>query len=189
MHVHWKRLQLKTNQQEVLLCPHDEIKQPWTISPTVIHAKKRLWEPGPSVRECCIARGKGLAISAWWWEVEQRFNELMTHGLPDAHVTQVLRWQIDVIEELLEEAVPKPSAVERQRYIWYRDDLGLVREVTEPPGFRQLGLSWPCTKETLDKRWRQLAQTTHPDKGGSVQEFNAYTQAYRAAKSVFESHP
>jgi hypothetical protein len=189
MNVHWKRLQLKTNHQEVVLCPHDEIKQPWTLSPTVVHQKKNLWKPGPPIRECCIARGKGLAIAAWWWEVEQRFNELLTVGLPDAQVTQVLRWQVDVIEQLLEETVPKPSKTQRQRYIWYREDLNLVREVPDPPGFRQLGLSWPCTKEDLEKRWRELAHTTHPDKGGSAQEFHTVSQAYRTAKSVFESRP
>ncbi len=188
MHVLWKRLQLKTNHQEVIVCPHEE-KRPWTISPTVVHQKKALWKPGPAVRECCIARGKGLALAAWWWEVEQRFNELLTVGLPDEHVTQVLRWQVDAVEELLEETVPKPSAIERQRYIWYREDLGLTREIKNPPGFKQLGLKWPCTKEALESRWKELALKNHPDKGGRSIDFFTFHQAYKAAKGVFEKQP
>jgi hypothetical protein len=190
MKVHWTRTQLAYNEeQEVRLCPHDEIARPWVLSPSVVHQKRVLWEPGPSIRECCIKRAEGLAIAAWWWEAELRFQELLTQGLPDAHTTQVLQWQARDIMLLLEEMVPRPTKGKLQQYIYYREDLGLTRTVPTPPAIKQLGLEWPCTKEDLDKRWRKLAQTTHPDRGGNPQEFTAYTQAYLVAKKAFESHP
>lgn len=188
MHLRWRRQQLRTNHQKVILCPHEEIQRPWTLAPSLVHQGKTVWSPGPSIRECCISRGKGLAIAAWWWEVEQRYAEVRAGTLGE-RLTRILQWQLDSIESLLEETVPKPSAVQRQRYIEYREDLGLVRVALDPPGFRQLGLSWPCTKEKLDKRWRELAQATHPDKGGNAQDFHTYTQAYRTAKNAFEGRP
>lgn len=188
MHVRWRRQQLRTNYQEVVLCPHEEVARPWVVSPTVVHEGRALWQPGGPIRECCITQGKGLALAAWWWEVEQRTKELLTAGLADAHVTEVLRWQVDAIEELLEEVVPKPTKLERQRYIWYREDLGLERKMKDPPGFKKLGLVWPCTREVLDVRWKEVAKATHPDRGGSPAEFHAFMTAYNLAKKAFEKH-
>jgi hypothetical protein len=186
MKVAWTRHQLRTNYQEVVLCPHD-VARPWVKAPVILHRGRRLWQPGGSIRECCIARGKGLAIAAWWWEVEQRFKDLLTVGLPDAHVTEVLRWQLDVIEEELEEVVPKPTQSERQHYIWYREDLGLERKLKDPPGFKDLGLKWPCTRAELDARWRELVRINHPDrKKGDPTDFLNMSRAYKTAKAAFE---
>jgi hypothetical protein len=112
---------------------------------------------------------------------------LLTVGLPDAHVTEVLRWQLDVIEEELEEVVPKPTQSERQHYIWYREDLGLERKLKDPPGFKDLGLKWPCTRAELDARWRELVRTNHPDrKKGDPTDFLNMSRAYKTAKAAFE---
>lgn len=189
MHIRWSRQQLRKNKQTEVVCPHEHIQRPWTTSPVIVHQGKALWRPGPSIRECCITRGKGIAIAAWWWEVEQRFEELQRVGLPDPDVTESLRSQLDLIEEMLEETVPKPSRTERQRYIWYREDLGLTRQQSklDPPGFKQLGLAWPCTREELDKRWKLLARQAHPDfNNGNADEFKMLSQAYRSAKAAFE---
>lgn len=190
MYVRWYRQQLRSNRQtEEILCPHDHIKQPWVTSPAVVHREgqktRTLWRPGPAIRECCISRGKGLAIAAWWWEVEQRFRDLRIVGVPNHEDADVLLWQLDVIEEELEKTVPKPSKGDLQRYVWYREDLGLVRK-QEIPGLRELGLVWPCTREDVDKRMRELARTSHPDRGGKAEDFAVYSVAYQAAKDAFD---
>lgn len=187
MDLRWRRQRLRNTHQEVLLCTHEEAR-PRIIAPYLVHRRKTIWEPGPSIRECCILKGRGLAIAAWWWEVEQRYAEIEA-GYPGDPLSQVLYWQLGDIEKLLEDGVPKPSAAERQQYIWYREDLGLVREAKDPPGFRQLGLSWPCAPEALEKRFRELARTSHPDRGGNAQQFSVYAEAYRTAKLAFERRP
>jgi hypothetical protein len=187
MHLTWSRQRLRTNYQEVILCSH-EIPRPWVRAPVVTHRGRKLWEPAEPIRECCIARGKGLAIAAWWWEVEQRFNDLLTLGLADPDVTEIIKWQLDIIEEELEEVVPKPTRVELQRYVWYREDLGLERKLKNPPGFKQLGLKWPCTRADLDTRWRELARAHHPDRNGNAGNFHNLVKAYKAAKTAFERH-
>jgi hypothetical protein len=190
MHLRWIRRQLKTNRQKgEFLCPHEEVARPWILSPRVVDRGLAVWNPGPTIRECCIDRGQGLALAAWWWEVRNRFDDLNKIGLEDSEITQALLEQLDYIESLLEEVVPKPTKDEWARYIDYRDDLGLttrrVRVVT-PACFKHLGLTWPCSKDELAARWKTITLRVHPDHGGKAEDFRFYLDAYKKARGIFD---
>lgn len=45
----------------------------------------------------------------------------------------------------------------------------------------KLGLDEEATEEQLKERWRELASTHHPDRGGDAAQFNEYRKAYAAA--------
>ena len=47
--------------------------------------------------------------------------------------------------------------------------------------FALLGLADTATPEEVKARWRELASTHHPDRGGDAAEFNRYRQAYNEA--------
>ena len=153
----WNRKRLWSNDQgEEYLCPHEEIARPWTIYPSIVNQRgKTVWSPGPSIRDCCVDRGKGLAIAAWWWEVDNRFQDLEVIGLPDQELARSLLEQRFEIRAVLSEPVPIPSDEDRQQYLFYREDLGLVRLVRilkTPKPFKQLNLPVPCTPGDLNKR-------------------------------------
>lgn len=50
-----------------------------------------------------------------------------------------------------------------------------------------LGLSWPCAVAQVKVAYRNLAKTTHPDGGGSHDEFLALQAAYVEALEIFRS--
>lgn len=192
MYLRWTRRQLKSNRQTgEILCPHSEILRPWTVFPNIVHQVEgrsvTAWNPGPTIRECCIDRGQGLAIAAWWWEVRNRFKDLNEVGLEDPVITEALLEQLDLIEEMLEDMVPKPSVADWNRYLEYREDIGrTTRRIQTPRCLRQLGLVWPCSKETLAQRWKEIALKTHPDHGGDAAIFRAYFAAYRDARKIVD---
>jgi hypothetical protein len=47
--------------------------------------------------------------------------------------------------------------------------------------FRELGLTWPCTKEDVKVAWRRGVKLHHPDQGGSNAAFIAFKNACDAA--------
>ncbi len=196
MYIRWKRRQLKSNRQVgEFLCPHFGVIKPWILAPVLVHKwpdgrTTSIWTPGPSIRECCIRENNEIAIAAWWWEAKNRFLELTTVGLNDAETTQALIEQLDIIEEIIMERIPKPSQAAWGRYEKYREDLSLTRRRVRPPAYlKQLGLPWPFTKEDLSKRWREIALASHPDKGGSTEVFRKYVTAYKAARASLEKRP
>lgn len=194
MHVQWNRRQLRSNRQlREILCPHDTVERPWLISPVLVHYEAghftHVWYPGPTVRECCIEDRSGFALAAWWWEVEQRFQDLKQQGLADQDVADQLLEQAQIIRMILSERVPRPSEAHRKIYLEYREEMGVTRRRVRnrtPQCFGQLGLPWPCTKDALSKRWRELALQHHPDRGGSLQMFIEAKTAYSAAMGVLE---
>lgn len=192
MHVQWNRRQLRSNRQlREVLCPHDAIERPWLTAPVLIHYEAGrftpVWYPGPTVRECCIEDRSGFALAAWWWEVDQRFQDLEQQGLYDQDVADQLIQQATAIRALLASRVPRPSDAYRKIYLEYREEVGATRRRVRPPQcFGQLGLPWPCTKDDVAKRWRELALKYHPDRGGSLKMFIETKTAYSAAMGVLE---
>jgi hypothetical protein len=51
-----------------------------------------------------------------------------------------------------------------------------------PPSVQQdlmvLGLQWPCTREEVQKGYREAAKKHHPDRGGEEQQFKQVQAAY-----------
>lgn len=197
MRIRWSRKQLRSNRQAgELLCPHTSVKRPWIISPSLIEEVDgrtfSIWSPGPSIRECCVRRGKGLAIAAWWWEVGNRFEDLKEIGLPDKEHTEYTEAILDQrtqIEENLAYKVPSTTPEAIQRYIWYREDIGLTERRQKeriPHGLKILGLQWPCTKDDVLARWKELALQVHPDHGGDRASFQKYFAAYSSVRRHFD---
>jgi hypothetical protein len=121
--------------------------------------------------------------------VDQRFQDLKQLGLPDQDVADQLLQQASTIQGILAERVPRPSEAYRKIYLEYREEVGVTRRRVRnqtPQCFGQLGLSWPCTKDDLSKRWRELVRQNHPDRGGSVELFIEAKTAYSAAMGVLE---
>ncbi|MFQ6042200.1 MAG: J domain-containing protein [Candidatus Poribacteria bacterium] len=61
-----------------------------------------------------------------------------------------------------------------------------MRVITPPPemirdAFEYMGLSYPVELYELKSRYRELARTYHPDKGGSSEEMQQLNTAYRIA--------
>lgn len=192
VYLKWNRRRLKTNLQKgEFLCPHTEVRQPWITTPVLLHRMpdhhtRAIWTPGPNIRECCI-EDRGLAVAAWWWEADNRFEDLMQFGLPDDGITQDLLGQLDSIRQILEDKIPRPSKAAIRRYVTYREDLGLKRRrVQNPPSFTELGLAWPCTEEALNKRWQEIVLRQHPDRGGDVVTFQRVLRSYRTARGMVE---
>lgn len=154
--------------------------------------EETIWQPGPGIRECCIASSDGHALSHWWWTVGQRFKKLQTVGLEDQEITKALLEQLEDVELYLEEVVPKPTQGQMRGYLDFRQDLGLPdvevessRRNAVPTCAKVLGIdTWPCTLEDLTKHWRQLALKHHPDQNGSAEVFQTYHKAYTKAKEA-----
>jgi hypothetical protein len=196
LHIRWTRKQLRSNRQSVLVCTHFEIKQPWVLYPYLVHRYEGsirgtiIWHPGPCVRECCIEALDGHALSHWWWTVEQRFRLLKLEGLEDQEITKALLEQLDFVECILEEVVPKPTRGQMRGYLDFREDLGLPnseiktsRKNSVPTYAKILGFdTWPCTLGDLKKRWKELALKHHPDRNGDIEKFRLCQQAYLKAQ-------
>jgi len=182
MHLRWNRRQLLSNRQTgESLCTHHEVARPWTLAPALIHQNRSIWYLGPSIRECCLEDESELAIAAWWWEVRNRFEDLSKIGLADHEVTRALLQQLDLIEELLEERVPKPTKGAWKRYEAHRQMSGTKgrrQKLRVAPEIALLGLTWPCTPQDIKSRWRAIALEHHPDRGGNVQTFIELKAAY-----------
>jgi DnaJ-class molecular chaperone len=52
--------------------------------------------------------------------------------------------------------------------------------------FETLGLSNTATADEVKLRWRSLASTHHPDRGGDAQEFDRLRKAYNEALAEAE---
>jgi hypothetical protein len=53
-----------------------------------------------------------------------------------------------------------------------------------PDDLRVLGVSWPCSAEELKAAYRSRAKETHPDRGGSAEEFRRVNEAYEQLTKV-----
>lgn len=53
-----------------------------------------------------------------------------------------------------------------------------------PPCLEVLGLMPPVDRETVKRKFRQLAKATHPDMGGDAGRFMAIEGAYREAMAL-----
>lgn len=152
-----------------------------TLAPALIHQNRPIWYPGPTIRECCLEDDSELALAAWWWEVRNRFEDLGKIGIADPEITKALLEQLDYIEGLLEERVPKPTKGAWKCYEAYRLEAGtkVRRQKTRiAPEIALLGLTWPCTPQDIKRRWKAIALEHHPDRGGDVQTFIRLKAAY-----------
>ena len=50
-----------------------------------------------------------------------------------------------------------------------------------PGSIRALGLELPCTEEDIKRKYRQLAETLHPDRGGDRQKFMLLQKQFEEA--------
>jgi hypothetical protein len=175
MHIRWTRRRLLSNRQTgEALCPHKDVAEPITLAPALVHNKRPLWYPGPTIRECCIEAEHGMSLAAWWWEALHRFADLRNGGLPDREITAALLEQEDYILSLLEEQIPRPTAKQAAEYEKHRATAGLKKRRLRPRlagPLAVLGLAWPCTRGDLEARYRAILKTHHPDKGGNPDEF------------------
>lgn len=190
MHVRWKKKRLSTNRQNgEVLCPHNRIKRPVTITPAVMVYQKghyrTVWRPGPSIRLCCLNKFNTLAFAAWWKEVDTRFKFLAMEGCNDPLLAQNLLAQQEDIVRILADKIPYPSYHSRRAY--EKVSARYQTRKRMPISFKILGLNWPCSSDALRDCWRELAQKHHPDKGGDPQEFIHFKQAYEDAKRILET--
>jgi hypothetical protein len=139
------------------------------------------WRIGPGIRKCCL--NNGLAQAAWWWEVNQRFQDLARDGLEDKALEESILESRAIIEDLLKLVVPKPCAADRREYQKLRGVYQNRRRVRPriPSFAKVLGVSWPCSKTNLKMVWKRLALLHHPDRGGNQDEFIRVKIAYEAA--------
>ena len=135
----------------------------------------------------------GHALSHWWWTVEKRFKLLKLEGLEDEEITKALLEQLDFIESVLEEVVPKPTRGQMRGYLDFREDLGFpdheikaTQKNRVPTYAKVLGFdTWPCKLDELKKRWKELALKHHPDRNGDPAKFRICQQAYLKAQEYF----
>jgi hypothetical protein len=204
VHVRWKKKVLASNRQSgEYLCGHFHILTPTVMTPVLVNykagtsafqrtktgrKKKRrtahyqtLWRLAPGIRECCLQNPKAQA--AWWWEVDQRFEDLASDGI-DGHpeVTRAILEARDLIETLLATVVPRPTERQLAEYARLRGDKPRRVKTKIPRFATELGIPWPCTLEELGSTWRRLALEHHPDRGGNQAEFIRMKLAYEAAK-------
>ncbi len=84
--------------------------------------------------------------------------------------------------------VPATSRVEDAEEIYFSD------EDIKPSGeihircIQMLNLSWPCTEAEVKSAYRKLAKSTHPDGGGSEEQFLELQQAYEQALQLCRRH-
>jgi hypothetical protein len=66
---------------------------------------------------------------------------------------------------------------------WYNafKGFGVTKKVAEPDCFAVLGMDRTATLDEVKVRFRELAMTHHPDKGGDAKEFVRYQMAYERA--------
>lgn len=77
---------------------------------------------------------------------------------------------------------------------WFNSAAAAIAEATrramEPavsPCFLYFGLQPPFTREALLARYRELAVRTHPDRGGSAEEFKTVQSNFEAALGCLEA--
>jgi hypothetical protein len=58
--------------------------------------------------------------------------------------------------------------------------------VSRPAWCDALGVEWPCTSDEIRAAWRRVARTTHPDAGGSPEQFIEARRAYEQALASLE---
>lgn len=138
---------------------------------------KTVWRIGPSIRQCCL--GNFDAQVAWWWEVEQRLDEVVRDGIEDSILTDFIVQNRRLIEKLLAEVVPLPP---RSLFRKYAQERANKPRRTLPKFAATLGIKWPCTIEELRIAWKQLALQHHPDRGGKSEDFIRVKQAYEVAR-------
>ena len=190
MHILWKKKVHATNRQTgEPTCPHLRKRKPRTLTPIMNHYDaeskkyKAVWRIGPSIRECCLENE--LALAAWWYEVNQRFDDLAKFGIEeDQALARVLLAERTLIDKLLQEVVPKPSRKALLAYLDFRALHQKPRRVkVRLPGFvKVLELTtWPVDEAELKAAWRKLAMQHHPDRGGDTATFIAAKAAYETA--------
>jgi hypothetical protein len=66
--------------------------------------------------------------------------------------------------------------------------LGTTPEQPRPPFMVTLGLLPPYTHEDIQAAYREKVKTAHPDRGGSVTEFEKIHEAYEQAQEYMKFH-
>lgn len=74
---------------------------------------RRVWQPGPAVRPCCLDDPNNVGYRCWFWEeVSRRFEALQANPKTAARAEEILD-QRERIEKALEKEVPKLTPSER----------------------------------------------------------------------------
>jgi hypothetical protein len=112
------------------------------------------------------------------YETEQREREAWEAANPEAaaerrrQAEERLRQSVADLEETMRRIYGRRQA---------HSDFGTIRFVPMPDhaaDARTLGVAWPCTSAELKSAYRRLAKATHPDRGGSSEEFRRVNEAY-----------
>lgn len=70
-------------------------------------------------------------------------------------------------------------------YLFYYKETGQsIADMIDPSVLSLFGLPAMATKEDVKKRFWELAQLHHPDKGGDVTVFRVYLDAYEQVKQM-----
>lgn len=59
--------------------------------------------------------------------------------------------------------------------------------IAQPQAFGALGLTYPSTWKEIKTRYRQLAMSHHPDRGGDTSELQKINEAYETLKKAFRN--
>lgn len=123
-----------------------------------------MWTFGASIRECCLRDPS--AREAWWRRIDGSLDELVSFM-----EAEELELDLTRIEVQLGRVVPPPP-----------ERVGPMNRCssrsTPPDALAILGLTWPCSEEDVRTAWKRAAFESHPDRGGTHDEFVTIHRAY-----------
>jgi hypothetical protein len=143
----------------------DDYRDPpyWSAHPILKKTPKRIWV---AVSVSCPVKDLGTDKEAWYLkrlEWDDRVTVLDRAALErDGHAGTRRRWYVTFYL--------KPE------FPW-----GEVTAAGSPAlagALGVLGLSWPCSTADVKRAYRRLSRETHPDVGGSAEEFRRVNEAY-----------
>jgi hypothetical protein len=77
--------------------------------------------------------------------------------------------------------VPATAYVEDAEEIYFSNEYTKASGDVQIKCIQMLNLSWPCTEADVKGAYRRLVKSTHPDGGGSQEQFLALQETYEQA--------
>jgi hypothetical protein len=114
-------------------------------------------------------------------------------GTDPEHEAWVLQRADDEPAVVLDRRVLEREGHASTRRLWYetfylKPETGYERVSNVPTSLlaalEVLGLSWPCSADDVRSAYRRLSKETHPDIGGSAEEFRRINEAYERAAAL-----